>query len=393
MRHTRMSTLRRIKRGALRPDCAGSRARGRVGSSVSPMIAGVLDFVFGSRPERLPVIAAPPLDAAWRSVRPRRGRPVRAKLATKDGAVRSGRGYLNYTAGEHYIVRRRRSAPSVVQRQMFERTYERQPDGTYAKRRDLEYRYFTLSYPCIVQTREGAQRAHPGDWIMQGLEGELWPLSPKLGRRLYIPLHIPPLEKAPRPHTLAELVEAVALMTNNHDAGAEREATVGDVLAAAGRRTYGPLLLLIGLFSISPATIVPGMTWFAAGLTLFLSLQLVIGAKRPWLPPSLLRMRVSRDAIRSGAESMRTWARRIDSILQPRLTFLSEPPFANLAGLACALAAMATFPLGLIPIAPIAPGIAVVFIGLGLFARDGLLLLIGGVVMGSALWLAYASLT
>jgi hypothetical protein len=276
---------------------------------------------------------------------------------------------------------------------MFERTYERQRDGTYAKRRDLEYRYFTLPYPCVVQTREGEQRAAAGDWIMQGLEGELWPLSPEQGRRLYAPLHIPPLATPPRPHTLAQFVEAIAAMANNHNVGGEREITVGDVLSAAGRRTYGPLLLLIGLFSISPATIVPGMTWFAAGLTLLLSLQLTLGAKRPWLPPSLLRVLVSRDSIRAGAESMRKWARRIDAVLQPRLIFLSEPPFANLAGLACALAALATFPLGLIPAAPLAPGIAIAFIGLGLFARDGLLLLAGGLVMGGALWLAFASFT
>lgn len=355
------------------------------------MNAGVLDLVFGRQPEKLPLIAAPPADASWRTVRPRRGRPVRARLATKDGGIRTRRGILSYKAGEHYIVRRRRGPPSVVQRQMFERTYEAQPDGRYVKRRDLEYRYFTLPYPCIVQTREGAQRAAAGDWIMQGLDGELWPLSPKQGRRLYTPLHITPLETPPRPHTFAQFVEAIAAMANNHNVGDAREIQVGDVLSVAGRRTYGPLLLLIGLFSISPATIVPGMTWFAAGLTLLLSLQLTFGAKRPWLPPRLLRVFVSRDAIRAGAESMRKWARRIDSVLQPRLVFLSEPPFANFAGLACALAALATFPLGLIPVAPLAPGIAIAFIGLGLFARDGLLLLAGGVVMGGALWLAYAS--
>lgn len=137
----------------------------------------------------------------------------------------------------------------------------------------------------------------------------------------------------------------------------------------------------------------PGMTWFAAGLTLLLSLQLTLGAKRPWLPVSLLRVLVSREAIHAGAESLRKWARRIDTVLQPRLVVLSEPPFANIAGLACALAAIATFPLGLIPIAPLAPGMAITLIGLGLFARDGLLLLTGGVVMGGALWIAYASFT
>jgi hypothetical protein len=355
------------------------------------MTASVFDFVFGHRPERLPIIDAPPPDARWRAVRPRLGQKVWARLAGKDGALRTSRGRLKYKAGAHYIVRRRRGAPSVVERGGFERSYERRSDGSYATRSDLEYRYFTLPYPCLVQTREGAQRAAPGDWIMQGLDGELWPFSPTQGRRLYAPLHVAPLKRAPRPHSFAQLVEAIAAMANNHNVGGEREINVGDVLSAAGRRTYGPLLLLIGLFAISPATIVPGMTWLTAGLTLLLSLQLMFGAKRPWLPPKLLRVRVSRDAIRAGAESMRTWARRLDSVLQPRLVFLSAPPFANLAGLACALAALATFPLGLIPIAPLAPGIAVAFIGLGLFARDGLLLLTGGAVMSGAVWLTYIS--
>lgn len=355
------------------------------------MLAGVAHFVFGRHPAKLPIVAAAPADARWRPVRPRQDRPVGAKLAAKDGIIRSRRGQLSYKAGEHYLLKRPHGAPSVVQRAMFERVYERRPDGAFSKRRDLEYRYFTLAYPCIVRTREGAQRADAGDWIMQGLDGELWPLSPQQGRRLYAPVHIPPLHIPPRAHTFAQLVEAIAAMANNHAADGEREVTVQHVLLAAGRRTFGPLLLLVAVFAISPATIMPGMTWLAASLTLLLSLQLMFGARRPWLPPSLLRVRVSRDAIRAGVESMRRWARRLDAVLQPRLVFLCEPPFANVAGLACALAALATFPLGLIPIAPLAPGVAVAIIGLGLVARDGLLLLAGGVVLGGALWLAYIS--
>ncbi|MGD9965173.1 MAG: exopolysaccharide biosynthesis protein [Hyphomonadaceae bacterium] len=357
------------------------------------MGVGVIDFVLGRRPEPLPNVMAPPPDVEWRSVRPRQDIRATAHLAMTNGAIRTRRGRLHFRAGEHYIVRGRRGAPSVVQRDVFERTYERRADGSYSKRRDLQLRYFTLPHPCIVQTPEGAQYAVAGDWIMQGVEGELWPISAAQGRRLYAPLSIPPLAAPPRQHTFAQFVEAIAAMAGNHAVGDDREITVGDVLSVAGRRTYGPLLLLIALFSISPATIVPGMTWFSAGLTLLLSLQLALGAKRPWLPASLLGMNVSRDAIRAGAVSMRKWARRIDGVLQPRLVFLSEAPFANLAGLACALAALATFPLGLIPVAPLAPGVAVAAIGLGLFARDGLLLLIGGAVMGGALWLTYASFT
>ena len=78
----------------------------------------------------------------------------------------------------------------------------------------------------------------------------------------------------------------------------------------------------------------------------------------------------------------------VDALLKPRLTFLSKPPFVNLVALLVIGAALITFPLGLIPLAPLAPGLAVVFFGLGMTARDGLWLLLGTLAVGGAFWLA-----
>jgi hypothetical protein len=204
-------------------------------------------------------------------------------------------------------------------------------------------------------------------------------------------MNAPAPRLSPRPNSFAHLIESVAELAQDHSTGGPGGVSIGAILQVIGRRAYGPLLLLIGLFSISPATIVPGMTWLAASLTLVLSLQLAVGARHPWLPRALLDTCVSRDALRAATtDGWRVWARRIDKALQPRLVFLSEPPFANLAGLFCAIAALATFPLGLIPVAPLAPGAAITLVGLGLFARDGLLLLIGGAIIAAAPWLAYA---
>jgi hypothetical protein len=69
------------------------------------------------------------------------------------------------------------------------------------------------------------------------------------------------------------------------------------------------------------------------------------------------------------------------------LKFLSQPPFVNLVAVMCIVAALVTFPLGLIPLAPLAPGLAVVFFGLGMVARDGLWLGLGTAAMAGALWL------
>ncbi|MGE0828195.1 MAG: exopolysaccharide biosynthesis protein [Hyphomonadaceae bacterium] len=90
-----------------------------------------------------------------------------------------------------------------------------------------------------------------------------------------------------------------------------------------------------------------------------------------------------------GAGGARPWAQRIDRVLKPRLTFLATAPFVFLIALACIAAALVTFPLGLIPFAPLAPGFAIVFFGLGMTARDGLFLALGLAAVGLAGWAAW----
>lgn len=164
--------------------------------------------------------------------------------------------------------------------------------------------------------------------------------------------------------------------------------TLGEILDSVGRRSYGPLLLVIGLFAISPATVIPGMTWFAAALTLVVAGQMALGRPTIWMPKKALETQLPRTAVVSGVDKSRGFARAVDKLLKPRLVFLSKPPFVNLIAVFCLVAALITFPLGLIPLAPLAPGLAVVFFGLGMVARDGLWLALGAAAMAGAIWLA-----
>lgn len=192
-----------------------------------------------------------------------------------------------------------------------------------------------------------------------------------------------------RQPSLSHLVENIKALAVDKESDGARGVRVGDVLRAAGSRTFGPLLLVVGLFSISPATIVPGMTWLTAAIALLLALQMTVGASHPWLPRNVIEACLSPATVRKASESVEPWAKRIDRYLKPRLTILAEKPFLNFAGLMIAAAALVTFPLGLIPVAPVAPGLAITLIGLGLFIRDGVLLLFGGAVVGGAIALAF----
>jgi hypothetical protein len=98
-------------------------------------------------------------------------------LAAHDGGVQSERGALRYRAGAHYIVQYGDHDCAPVERRVFEHTYRERSDGRYEKRTDMELRYFTLGHAVYVDTLEGARFAAPGDWIVEGVTGELWPVE------------------------------------------------------------------------------------------------------------------------------------------------------------------------------------------------------------------------
>lgn len=178
----------------------------------------------------------------------------------------------------------------------------------------------------------------------------------------------------------------------NNSVNRESEAAnvrFGVLLSAVGRRSYGPLLLLIGLFAISPATILPGMTTVAGVITLLVAGQMALGLKRPWLPKFVLNLKVPRRPFVQFLDRTRPTVEKIDGVwLRERWSFMTVPLFVNMVALCVIAAAMITFPLSLIPFAPLAPGIAVVMFGLGMTARDGLWLCAGIVLTAAAFVLA-----
>jgi hypothetical protein len=168
-------------------------------------------------------------------------------------------------------------------------------------------------------------------------------------------------------------------LDNNVNRDSEVEGVrLGVLVSAVDRRSYGPLLLLVGLISISPATILPGMTSVAAFITLLIAAQMALGFHRPWLPKSVLDIKVPRRMLFAFLDRTRPRIEALDGgLLRERWTFLTVPFGVNLVALCVMAAALITFPLSLIPFAPIAPGIAIVLFGLGMTARDGLWLSVG----------------
>ena len=108
-------------------------------------------------------------------------------MAESDCHVHTANGVLLARGARDYVLAHDPGEHSVVRRDIFEAMYESLGGGLYRKRTDVILRYFTLNRHVIVQTLEGPQAAQPGDWIMLGLKGELWPVSPDKAREKYQP--------------------------------------------------------------------------------------------------------------------------------------------------------------------------------------------------------------
>lgn len=130
----------------------------------------------GRRRQRtMPRLDRPPPGVRWRQARPKPSEPVRAELVRSSGAIETWNGERRYEAGKHYILRHGPGDFAPVRRQVFEQSYRRREDGRFERRTDVVLRYFTLNFPAVFETADGAAEvAQPGDWIMEGAAGDLW---------------------------------------------------------------------------------------------------------------------------------------------------------------------------------------------------------------------------
>ncbi|WP_213270467.1 exopolysaccharide biosynthesis protein [Hyphomonas sp.] len=180
---------------------------------------------------------------------------------------------------------------------------------------------------------------------------------------------------------LRTMMRSLVLNTEGEDV------TVAELLQAIGRRAHGPVFLLLGFIAVSPLTIIPGANWFVATVILVFALQVVFGFRHPWLPKGVTKFKFKRDHLVQGVAAGERYAHMIDALVKPRLTFLTEPPFIQIVALICVLAALITYPLGLVPLGPLLPSLTVLLFGLALTARDGFVLLLAGCAFGGAILL------
>lgn len=169
------------------------------------------------------------------------------------------------------------------------------------------------------------------------------------------------------PHSLTELIDDVALLTDGDD-----HPTLRTVLRAFGPAGALPVMMIVALIVVSPLSGIPLLPTIS-GLTIAtIALQLAAGRDSLWLPSFVCSRSVPKDRLTRALDRLRPLARYLDTRSKPRLLVLSHPPISRLLMVFCALAGMTMPLLELVPLSSSLLALAITATGFILLTRDGL---------------------
>lgn len=176
----------------------------------------------------------------------------------------------------------------------------------------------------------------------------------------------------PRPRRPRRLSELFAQLARD----AQGEVSVASIRDALGERSLAAFVVLFAALNLLPAP--PGTSAILGLPLIIVSAQMLIGARRAWLPGFILRRSLSAERFRTAMDWILPRLARIERYVRPRLWPFWRRRGERVVGAAAfVLAIIVTLP---IPLGNWLPAFAAALIGLSLIERDGILLAIGGVV-------------
>lgn len=169
---------------------------------------------------------------------------------------------------------------------------------------------------------------------------------------------------------LADLQEDLSLRND--------QVEFGWLLDRVSNRVYAAVLFLPALLAASPLTLIPGISFIFAIITVLIIVQMMVRRQRVWLPKKLRNVYFNKRKVSKALRYMEKPAVRLDKFFRPRLMFLTSPYAGQKVILLVTLIlAVLSGPATLVPFANLLFCIAILILAMGLLTRDGLLILFG----------------
>ncbi|TGU71109.1 exopolysaccharide biosynthesis protein [Geomonas terrae] len=162
----------------------------------------------------------------------------------------------------------------------------------------------------------------------------------------------------------------------NQSADDEGRVSLGQIVESVGDRSFGPLLLMVGVIAASPISGMPGVPTTMGIFILLIAGQLFFRREHFWLPKWVLRRSLAKEKVHTAVRLLRPSARFIDRWLRPRMSALIQGGSTYFISFVCAVIAIVMPMMELVPFSAHGAGVALTAFGLALISRDGLLALI-----------------
>jgi hypothetical protein len=159
------------------------------------------------------------------------------------------------------------------------------------------------------------------------------------------------------------------------------QVSLRDVLEILGPRAFTPMLLLPCLAIVSPVSAIPGVPSFLSLLVGLVAAQMLFGrfagTSHIWLPHLLLDRSIDATRLSRAITALRRPVGVVDPWINERITWLTDKP-GNIPALV--IFCVVSFFMPLIEFVPFLTSIlasAMSVFAIGLFARDGVFMLVG----------------
>lgn len=191
-------------------------------------------------------------------------------------------------------------------------------------------------------------------------------------------------------HDNTDLQDIVAKL---RDLGSDKnEVSVHDIRDSMGERSFGPFLAIPALVEISPIGGIPLVPSIIALIIAIIAAQLAWGREHLWLPAFLDNRKVGGDKLQKAMDWLDRPAGWIDRLLRPRIKKIAGGVGLRLVAVLCLILCCTVPPLELLPFASTLPMGAIALMGLGLMARDGLVILIAATLSMGTFWFLISAL-
>jgi hypothetical protein len=155
-------------------------------------------------------------------------------------------------------------------------------------------------------------------------------------------------------------------------------ATLGDIVAAFGDRSFLPMLMVPALLVFSPLSGIPFFSTLCGLTIILISAQMLWpGREVLWLPGRLTRQRISGAKARAAVRGLLGTARWIDARTRRRYGFLLRREGRTVLEAACLVAGLAMPVFEVMPFTSSLLGLAVLLLATAMLTRDGLFALLG----------------